>query len=122
MSKRLRNLVENTINDISSLKNEVKQLQVAVSHIEPFIKTFTPTMDMSTSNTFSDNESNLHLQILLDHLINLQFQNSSLIPKSSKDKDDKNAVSIATPTTMSSADASAAPVTPLLDLARAELT
>lgn len=63
------------INDILSLKSEVKQLQSLAQQIEPFIKSFTSSVNTGEANvTASDATNHQHLQVLLEHLTRIQMQ------------------------------------------------
>ncbi|XP_058810457.1 RING finger protein 207-like isoform X3 [Phymastichus coffea] len=63
------------MNDILSLKGELKQLQLFAQQLEPFIKSFTSGINTGEANTSaSDVTNHQHLQVLLDHLARLQIQ------------------------------------------------
>lgn len=63
------------MDDILSLKSEVKQLQSLTQQLEPFVKSFSTGVSAGEmSMAASDATSNQHLQALLDHLARLQMQ------------------------------------------------
>lgn len=63
------------MNDILSLKTEVKQLQNMAQQLEPFVKSFSTGLSAGEINTaVSDATGHQHLQALLDHLARLQMQ------------------------------------------------
>lgn len=63
------------MNDILSLKTEVKQLQTMAQQLEPFVKSFSAGVNAGEINTAaSDAAGHQHLQALLDHLSRLQMQ------------------------------------------------
>lgn len=63
------------MNDILSLRNQVKQLQNLAQQLEPFIKSFTTGVSAGeVSMSASDAASNQQLQVLLEHLARLQMQ------------------------------------------------
>jgi hypothetical protein len=66
------------MNNILSLKGEIKQLQLVTQQLEPFIKSFIMGINTSelNSNAFDINDHK-HIQILLDHLGRLKVQKSS---------------------------------------------
>ncbi|XP_076233820.1 RING finger protein 207 isoform X3 [Calliopsis andreniformis] len=63
------------MNDILSLRNQVKQLQNLTQQLEPFIKSFSSGVAAGeVSIAAADAASNQHLQVLLEHLARLQMQ------------------------------------------------
>ncbi|XP_011503717.1 PREDICTED: RING finger protein 207-like [Ceratosolen solmsi marchali] len=63
------------MNNILSLKGEVKQLHTVAQQLEPFIKSFVTGINPSELNTIaSDINSQKHFQALLDHLGCLKIQ------------------------------------------------
>ncbi|KAJ8679580.1 hypothetical protein QAD02_015367 [Eretmocerus hayati] len=63
------------MNDILTLKSEVKQLQNVAQQLEPFVKSFAAGVSAGEiSNAASDAAGNQHLQALLDHIARLQMQ------------------------------------------------
>jgi len=63
------------MNDILSLRSEVKKLQVLAQHLEPFVKSFSIGIGAGeVSVAAADAADNQHLQALLDHLARLQMQ------------------------------------------------
>lgn len=63
------------MNDILSLRSEVKKLQVLAQHLEPFVKSFSIGIGAGeVSMAAADAADNQHLQALLDHLARLQMQ------------------------------------------------
>jgi len=63
------------MNDILSLRSEVKKLQALAQHLEPFVKSFSSGIGAGeVSMAAADAADNQHLQALLDHLARLQMQ------------------------------------------------
>lgn len=63
------------MNDILSLKGEVKQLQSVAQQLEPFVKSFSAGVAAGELSTAAaDAAGHQHLQALLDHLARLQMQ------------------------------------------------
>lgn len=63
------------MNDILSLRSEVKKLQALAQHLEPFVKSFSTGIGAGeVSLAAADAADNQHLQALLDHLARLQMQ------------------------------------------------
>lgn len=63
------------MDDILTLRSEVKQLQSLTQQLEPFVKSFSTGVTAGeVSMAASDASSNQHLQALLDHLARLQMQ------------------------------------------------
>lgn len=63
------------MNDILSLRSEVKKLQALTQHLEPFVKSFSMGINAGeVSLAAVDAADNQHLQALLDHLARLQMQ------------------------------------------------
>lgn len=63
------------MNDILSLRSEVKKLQALAQHLEPFVKSFSTGIGAGeVSMAAADAVDNQHLQALLDHLARLQMQ------------------------------------------------
>lgn len=63
------------MNDILSLRSEVKQLQMVAQQLEPFVKTFAIGVSAGEmSSAASDAAGHQHLQALLEHLSRLQLQ------------------------------------------------
>ena len=76
------------MNDILSLKGEVKQLQTLAQQLEPFVKSFSTGINAGEISTAaSDAAGHQHLQALLDHLSRLQLQDSSHQQMSAPTKD-----------------------------------
>lgn len=70
-----KEIFHSQMNDILSLRSQVKQLQNLAQQLEPFIKSFATGVSAGeVSMTASDVASNQHLQALLDHLARLQMQ------------------------------------------------
>ncbi|XP_076390958.1 RING finger protein 207 isoform X2 [Megachile rotundata] len=70
-----KEIFHSQMNDIMSLRSQVKQLQNLAQQLEPFVKSFSSGMNAGEiSMTASDAASNQHLQALLDHLARLQMQ------------------------------------------------
>lgn len=67
------------MNDILSLRGEVKQLQTLAQQLQPFVKSFaTGVTAGEISTAASDAASHQHLQTLLDHLARLQMQDHQI--------------------------------------------
>ncbi|XP_076763514.1 RING finger protein 207 [Xylocopa sonorina] len=70
-----REIFHSQMNDILTLRSQVKQLQNLAQQLEPFIKSFATGVNAGeVSMAASDVSSNQHLQALLDHLARLQMQ------------------------------------------------
>ncbi|XP_012526543.1 RING finger protein 207 isoform X3 [Monomorium pharaonis] len=70
-----KEIFHSQMNDILSLKSEVKKLQVLAQHLEPFVKSFSIGIGAGEISTAAaDAVDNQHLQALLDHLARLQMQ------------------------------------------------
>ncbi|XP_076679813.1 RING finger protein 207 isoform X3 [Andrena cerasifolii] len=70
-----KDIFHSQMNDILSLRNQVKQLQNLAQQLEPFIKSFTTGVSAGeVSMSASDAASNQQLQVLLEHLARLQMQ------------------------------------------------
>lgn len=70
------------MNDILSLRSEVKKLQALAQHLEPFVKSFSTGIGAGeVSLAAADAVDNQHLQALLDHLARLQMQEPLLHPQ-----------------------------------------
>ncbi|XP_017884913.1 RING finger protein 207-like isoform X2 [Ceratina calcarata] len=70
-----REIFHSQMNDIVSLRSQVKQLQTLAQQLEPFIKSFATGVSVGEiSMAASDMTSNQQLQALLDHLARLQMQ------------------------------------------------
>ncbi|XP_031832713.1 RING finger protein 207 isoform X3 [Nomia melanderi] len=70
-----KEIFHSQMNDILSLRNQVKQLQNAAQQLEPFIKSFAAGVTAGeVSTAVSDAAGNQGLQVLLDHLARLQMQ------------------------------------------------
>ncbi|CAL7933218.1 unnamed protein product [Xylocopa violacea] len=70
-----REIFHSQMNDILTLRSQVKQLQNLAQQLEPFIKSFATGVNAGEmSMAASDVSSNQHLQALLDHLARLQMQ------------------------------------------------
>ena len=76
------------MNDILSLRSEVKQLQIMAQHLEPFVKSFSAGINAGEISTAaSDAAGHQHLQALLDHLTRLQMQESTQTQTPASNKD-----------------------------------
>lgn len=63
------------MNDILSLRSEVKQILTMAQQLEPFVKSFSSGISAGEISTAaSDAASHQRLQALLDHLARLQMQ------------------------------------------------
>ncbi|KAG5305558.1 RN207 protein, partial [Acromyrmex insinuator] len=70
-----KEIFHSQMNDILSLRSEVKKLQVLAQHLEPFVKSFSIGIGAGeVSVAAADAADNQHLQALLDHLARLQMQ------------------------------------------------
>ncbi|XP_011637095.1 RING finger protein 207-like isoform X3 [Pogonomyrmex barbatus] len=70
-----KEIFHSQMNDILSLRSEVKKLQVLAQHLEPFVKSFSIGIGAGeVSMAAADAADNQHLQALLDHLSRLQMQ------------------------------------------------
>ncbi|XP_018392247.1 PREDICTED: RING finger protein 207-like isoform X2 [Cyphomyrmex costatus] len=70
-----KEIFHSQMNDILSLRSEVKKLQVLAQHLEPFVKSFSIGIGAGEmSVAAADAADNQHLQALLDHLARLQMQ------------------------------------------------
>ncbi|XP_015438981.1 PREDICTED: RING finger protein 207-like [Dufourea novaeangliae] len=70
-----KEIFHSQMNDILSLRNQVKQLQNLAQQLQPFIKSFTTGVTAAeVSIAASDAASNQDLQVLLDHLARLRMQ------------------------------------------------
>lgn len=70
-----KEIFHSQMNDILSLRSEVKKLQVLAQHLEPFVKSFSIGIGAGeVSMAAADAADNQHLQALLDHLARLQMQ------------------------------------------------
>ncbi|XP_018347660.1 PREDICTED: RING finger protein 207-like isoform X3 [Trachymyrmex septentrionalis] len=70
-----KEIFHSQMNDILSLRSEVKKLQVLAQHLEPFVKSFSIGISAGeVSVAAADAADNQHLQALLDHLARLQMQ------------------------------------------------
>ncbi|XP_043598400.1 RING finger protein 207-like isoform X3 [Bombus pyrosoma] len=70
-----KEIFHSQMNDILSLRSQVKQLQNLAQQLEPYIKSFATGVSAGeVSMIASDAASNQHLQALLDHLARLQMQ------------------------------------------------
>ncbi|XP_012277774.1 RING finger protein 207 isoform X2 [Orussus abietinus] len=70
-----KEIFHSQMNDILTLRSEVRQLLTLAQQLEPFVKSFTAGVnagDLSTAA--SDAAGHQHLQVLLDHLARLQLQ------------------------------------------------
>lgn len=70
-----KEIFHSQMNDILSLRSQVKQLQNLAQQLEPFVKSFATGVSAGeVSMAATDVTSNQHLQALLDHLARLQMQ------------------------------------------------
>ncbi|KAK2579398.1 hypothetical protein KPH14_003260 [Odynerus spinipes] len=70
-----KEIFHSQMNDILSLRSEVKQLQNLAQQLEPFVKSFATGISAGeVSMAASDASGSQHLQALLDHLASLQMQ------------------------------------------------
>ncbi|XP_076293150.1 RING finger protein 207 isoform X2 [Lasioglossum baleicum] len=70
-----KEIFHSQMNDILSLRNQVKQLQNLAQQLEPFIKSYTTGVTAGeVSMSVSDAACNQDLKVLLDHLSRLQMQ------------------------------------------------
>ncbi|XP_033211811.1 RING finger protein 207-like isoform X2 [Belonocnema kinseyi] len=70
-----KEIFHSQMNDILSLRSEVKQLQTMAQQLEPFVKSFSAGMSAGEiSAAAQDAAGHQHLQVLLDHLARLQMQ------------------------------------------------
>nr|XP_033335833.1 RING finger protein 207-like isoform X3 [Megalopta genalis] len=77
-----KEIFHSQMNDILSLRSQVKQLQSLAQQLEPFIKSFTTGVTAGeVSIAVSDAASNQDLQVLLDHLARLHMQEPSQQPQ-----------------------------------------
>ncbi|CAK9798900.1 RING finger protein 207 [Anthophora plagiata] len=85
------------MNDILSLRSQVKQLLSLAQQLEPFIKSFgTGVTAGEVSIAASDVASNQHLQALLDHLARLQMQETQQSQTQAPTKDHRHSRASAT--------------------------
>lgn len=85
------------MNDILSLRSEVKKLQTLAQQLEPFIKSFSTGVGAGeVSMAASDAADNQHLQVLLDHLARLQMQEPPHPPTQPPTKEHRHPRSTAT--------------------------
>lgn len=71
------------MNDILSLRSEVKQLQTLAQQLEPFVKSFAAGVNAGEiSAATSEAAAHQHFQTLLDHLSRLQMQEPPQHPQS----------------------------------------
>ncbi|XP_066597625.1 RING finger protein 207-like isoform X2 [Prorops nasuta] len=94
-----KEIFHSQMNDILSLRGEVKQLQTLAQQLEPFVKSFSAGMNAGEMGTASsDAASNQHLQALLDRLARLQMQEPpQQAPTSAPTKDTCRHARTATP-------------------------
>ncbi|XP_015183062.1 PREDICTED: RING finger protein 207-like isoform X4 [Polistes dominula] len=70
-----KEIFHSQMDDILSLRSEVKQLQSLTQQLEPFVKSFSTGVTAGeASMAASDASSSQHLQALLDHIARLQMQ------------------------------------------------
>ncbi|XP_025153096.1 uncharacterized protein LOC105189522 isoform X3 [Harpegnathos saltator] len=70
-----KEIFHSQMNDILSLRSEVKKLQTLAQQLEPFVKSFSTGVGAGEiSMAATDAADNQHLQVLLDHLARLQMQ------------------------------------------------
>ncbi|EZA48760.1 RING finger protein 207 isoform X3 [Ooceraea biroi] len=70
-----KEIFHSQMNDILTLRSEVKKLQAVAQHLEPFVKSFSTGIGAGeVSMAAADAADNQHLQALLDHLARLQMQ------------------------------------------------
>ncbi|XP_054004193.1 RING finger protein 207-like isoform X2 [Hylaeus anthracinus] len=70
-----KDIFHSQMNDILSLRSQVKQLQNLAQQLEPFVKSFSTGVTAGEVNmAASDAAGNQDLQVLLDHLARLQMQ------------------------------------------------
>lgn len=85
------------MNDILSLRSEVKKLQTLAQQLEPFVKSFSTGVGAGeVSMAASDAADNQHLQALLDHLARLQMQEPPHTTGQAPTKDHRHPRSTAT--------------------------
>lgn len=76
------------MNDIVTLRGEVKQLQNLTQQLEPFVKSFTAGVNAGEIRAAAlDSADQQHLEALLDHLARLQMQESQQSQPTAPTKD-----------------------------------
>ncbi|XP_043280659.1 RING finger protein 207-like isoform X2 [Venturia canescens] len=76
------------MNDIVTLRGEVKQLQNLTQQLEPFVKSFTAGVNAGEIRAAAlDSSDQQHLEALLDHLARLQMQESQQSQPTAPTKD-----------------------------------
>lgn len=76
------------MNDILTLKSEVKQLSTLAQQLEPFVKSFSAGVSAGEASiAASEAAGHQHLQVLLDHLARLQLQEQPQSQQSAHTKD-----------------------------------
>ncbi|XP_034191991.1 RING finger protein 207 isoform X4 [Osmia lignaria lignaria] len=92
-----KEIFHSQMNDIMSLRSQVKQLQNLAQQLEPFVKSFSSGVNAGEiSMTASDAASTQHLQALLDHLSRLQMQEPSQPQTQAPIKDHRHSRTTAT--------------------------
>ncbi|XP_014471947.1 PREDICTED: RING finger protein 207-like isoform X2 [Dinoponera quadriceps] len=92
-----KEIFHSQMNDILSLRSEVKKLQTLAQQLEPFVKSFSTGVGAGeVSMAASDAADNQHLQALLDHLARLQMQEPPHPPGQAPTKDHRHPRSTAT--------------------------
>ncbi|XP_046143329.1 RING finger protein 207-like isoform X3 [Osmia bicornis bicornis] len=92
-----KEIFHSQMNDIMSLRSQVKQLQNLAQQLEPFVKSFSSGVNAGEiSMTASDAASTQHLQALLDHLSRLQMQEPSQQQTQAPIKDHRHSRTTAT--------------------------
>ncbi|XP_024874817.1 RING finger protein 207-like isoform X4 [Temnothorax curvispinosus] len=70
-----KEIFHSQMNDILSLRSEVKKLQIFAQELEPFVKSFSTGISAGeVSMAAADAANSQHLQALLDHLARIQMQ------------------------------------------------
>ncbi|XP_032669203.1 RING finger protein 207-like isoform X2 [Odontomachus brunneus] len=92
-----KEIFHSQMNDILSLRSEVKKLQTLAQQLEPFVKSFSTGVSAGeVSMAASDVADNQHLQALLDHLARLQMQEPPHPATQAPTKDHRHSRSTAT--------------------------
>ncbi|XP_011260345.1 RING finger protein 207 isoform X3 [Camponotus floridanus] len=92
-----KEIFHSQMNDILSLRSEVKKLQALAQHLEPFVKSFSTGISAGeVSLAAADAADNQHLQALLDHLARLQMQEPPPHPQAQPTKEHRHPRSTAT--------------------------
>ncbi|XP_011301531.1 RING finger protein 207 [Fopius arisanus] len=81
-----KEIFHSQMNDILTLRGEVKQLQSLTQQLEPFVKSFSAGITAGeVSSAAADAAGHQHLQALLDHVTRMQMQESGQGPAPTKD-------------------------------------